>query len=90
MRRSHDRKNGLGPMHIVSAWASAPGITLGQVLSQPGFVQLRPSRNRGGAIGGRHHGTDGNHDDVTQSMQPIDSRPRVGCQSRSEREPLSW
>lgn len=31
MRRSHDRKNGLGPMHIVSAWASDCGITLGQV-----------------------------------------------------------
>jgi predicted transposase YbfD/YdcC len=31
LRRSHDRKNGLGPMHIVSAWASEQGITLGQV-----------------------------------------------------------
>jgi predicted transposase YbfD/YdcC len=31
MRRSHDRKNGLGPMHIVSAWASDFGVTLGQV-----------------------------------------------------------
>jgi predicted transposase YbfD/YdcC len=31
MRRSHDKKNGLGPLHIVSAWASDRGITLGQV-----------------------------------------------------------
>lgn len=31
LRRSHDRKNALGPMHIVSAWASDLGITLGQV-----------------------------------------------------------
>jgi predicted transposase YbfD/YdcC len=31
LRRSHDKKNGLGPMHIVSAWASDRGITLGQV-----------------------------------------------------------
>jgi predicted transposase YbfD/YdcC len=31
LRRSHDKKNGLGPMHIVSAWASDVGITLGQV-----------------------------------------------------------
>jgi predicted transposase YbfD/YdcC len=31
LRRSHDKKNGLGPLHIVSAWASDRGITLGQV-----------------------------------------------------------
>lgn len=31
LRRSHDKKNGLGAMHIVSAWASDCGITLGQV-----------------------------------------------------------
>lgn len=31
LRRSHDQKNGLGPMHIVSAWASDFGVTLGQV-----------------------------------------------------------
>jgi len=34
MRRSHDRQNGLGPMHIVSAWASDRGITLGQVATE--------------------------------------------------------
>ena len=34
MRRSHDRKKGLGPMHIVSAWASDHGITLGQVATE--------------------------------------------------------
>ena len=34
LRRSHDRKNGLGPMHIVSAWASDLGITLGQVATE--------------------------------------------------------
>jgi hypothetical protein len=31
LRRSHDRKNGLGPLHVVSAWASDCGVTLGQV-----------------------------------------------------------
>jgi len=31
MRRSHDKKNGWGPLHIVSAWASERGIALGQV-----------------------------------------------------------
>jgi predicted transposase YbfD/YdcC len=30
-RRSHDRKNGLGPLHCVSVWASEYGLALGQV-----------------------------------------------------------
>jgi len=30
-RRSHDRSNGLGPLHSVSVWASESGLTLGQV-----------------------------------------------------------
>jgi predicted transposase YbfD/YdcC len=30
-RRSHDRKNGLGALHVVSAWASEFGLSLGQV-----------------------------------------------------------
>jgi predicted transposase YbfD/YdcC len=34
LRRSHDKKNGLGPLHIVSAWASDCGITLGQVATE--------------------------------------------------------
>ena len=34
LRRSHDRKHGWGPMHIVSAWASDFGITLGQVATE--------------------------------------------------------
>ena len=31
MRRSHDRKNGLGALHSVSLWASEFGLSLGQV-----------------------------------------------------------
>jgi len=34
LRRSHDRKHGLGPLHIVSAWASDLGISLGQVATE--------------------------------------------------------
>ncbi len=34
LRRSHDRRNGLGPLHIVSAWASDHGISLGQVATE--------------------------------------------------------
>jgi predicted transposase YbfD/YdcC len=30
-RRSHDAAQGLGPLHIVSAWASEEGVALGQV-----------------------------------------------------------
>jgi predicted transposase YbfD/YdcC len=30
-RRSHDRKNGLGALHSVTAWASEYGLSLGQV-----------------------------------------------------------
>jgi predicted transposase YbfD/YdcC len=31
LRRSHDRKNGLGALHCVSIWASEFGLSLGQV-----------------------------------------------------------
>src|ERR1700709_1631095 len=31
LRRSHDAAHGLGPLHIVSAWASEHGVALGQV-----------------------------------------------------------
>lgn len=30
-RRSHDRANGHGPLHLVSAWAAANGVVLGQL-----------------------------------------------------------
>ncbi len=33
-RRSHDHGQGLGPLHIVSAWASEEGIALGQVATE--------------------------------------------------------
>lgn len=34
IRRSHDAANGLGPLYIVSAWASEHGIALGQVATE--------------------------------------------------------
>jgi predicted transposase YbfD/YdcC len=34
MRRSHDRAAGLGPLHVISAWASEPGLSLGQVATE--------------------------------------------------------
>jgi len=33
-RRSHDASNGLGALHIVSAWASEEGLALGQVATE--------------------------------------------------------
>ena len=34
LRRSHDRKANLGPLHVVSAWASDSGIVLGQMATE--------------------------------------------------------
>jgi len=34
MRRSHDRSRGLGPLHLVSAWLSEQGLSLGQVATE--------------------------------------------------------
>lgn len=34
MRRSHDRRRGLGALHIVSAWATERGIVLGQLATE--------------------------------------------------------
>jgi len=34
LRRSHDHKNGLGPLHLVSAWATEHGLSLGQVATE--------------------------------------------------------
>jgi len=34
IRRSHDREAGLGPLHMVSAWLSEQGLSLGQVATQ--------------------------------------------------------
>jgi len=34
LRRSHDRAAGLGPLHLVSAWASEHGLALGQVATE--------------------------------------------------------
>lgn len=34
VRRSHDAKKGLGPLHLVSAWAVHSGISLGQLATE--------------------------------------------------------
>lgn len=34
LRRSHNRRDGLGPLHLVSAWASEQGVSLGQLASE--------------------------------------------------------
>jgi predicted transposase YbfD/YdcC len=41
MRRSHDHKNGLGPLHLVSAWATANGLSLGQVATEEKSNEIR-------------------------------------------------
>jgi len=34
VRRSHDRRRGLGPLHLVSAWAVDCGVSLGQLAAE--------------------------------------------------------
>ncbi len=34
MRRSHDRSNGLGPLHMVSAWSTENSLSLGQIATE--------------------------------------------------------
>lgn len=34
LRRSHDRRNGLGPLHLVSAWSVSRGLSLGQLATE--------------------------------------------------------
>ena len=34
LRRSHDRRAGKGPLHLVSAWASESGLVVGQVATE--------------------------------------------------------
>ena len=34
LRRSHDRASGLGPLHLVSAWAVDQGVSLGQAATE--------------------------------------------------------
>lgn len=34
LRRSHDRRRKLGPLHLVSVWATEQGITLGQLATE--------------------------------------------------------
>lgn len=34
LRRSHDRRRGLGPLQLVAAWANDSGITLGQLATE--------------------------------------------------------
>jgi len=34
LRRSHDRRRGLGPLHLVSAWAVECGVSLGQLATE--------------------------------------------------------
>lgn len=67
-RGSHDHSNGLGPLHIVSAWASEQGISLGQVATEDKSDEITAIPNLLKQI------------DLRNSMVTIDA---VGCQKRS-------
>ena len=55
-RRSHDRRRGLGPLHVVSVWATERGIALGQLATEEksneitAIPQLLEDLDIGGAI----------------------------------------
>lgn len=40
-RRSHDHKNSLGPLHLVSAWATQHGLSLGQLATEEKSNEIR-------------------------------------------------
>ena len=52
-RRSHDGKHGLGPLHLVSAWATENGLSLGQVATDEKSNEItantRPAKRATGA-----------------------------------------
>ena len=70
-RRSHDAAQGLGPLHIVSAWASEEGIALGQVADR-GEVQ----RNHGHPPAPEADRTDQHADHHRRHGLPEGDRPR--------------
>ena len=43
IRRSHDRSRGLGPLHMVSVWATEQGIALGNWRPKKNRTKLRQS-----------------------------------------------
>ena len=47
-RRSHDAAHGLGPLHVVSAWASDHGVALGQLRELARGASVFYSLSRGG------------------------------------------
>ena len=64
-RRSHDASQGLGPLHIVTAWASEEGIALGQVATEEKSNEITAIPQLLGQI------------DLTNSVITIDA---MGCQ----------
>ena len=52
VRRSHDRKNGLGALHSVSVWASDFGLSLGQVACAEKSNEVEEGHSRVAEAGG--------------------------------------
>jgi predicted transposase YbfD/YdcC len=70
-RRSHDASQGLGPLHIVSAWASEEGIALGQVATEEKSNEITAIPQLLQQI------------DLTQALITIDA---MGCQKEIARD----
>jgi predicted transposase YbfD/YdcC len=70
-RRSHDAGSGLGPLHIVSAWASEEGVALGQVACEEKSNEITAIPVLLGQI------------DLTDALVTIDA---MGCQKEIARD----
>ena len=70
-RRSHDASQHLGPLHIVSAWASEEGIALGQVATEEKSNEITAIPQLLGQI------------DLANSLITIDA---MGCQKEIARD----
>jgi predicted transposase YbfD/YdcC len=70
-RRSHDATQGLGPLHLVSAWASEEGIALGQVAAEEKSNEITAIPQLLKQIG------------LTNTLVTIDA---MGCQKEIARE----
>jgi predicted transposase YbfD/YdcC len=70
-RRSHDAAHGLGPLHLVSAWATEEGIALGQIATEEKSNEITAIPLLLGQI------------DLTSAVITIDA---MGCQKEIARD----
>src|SRR5688500_7804261 len=58
LRRSHDRRSGKEALHLVSAWATASGLVVGQVATDAPGPRRRDGHDRRDGLPDRHRRAD--------------------------------